>query len=191
MVPPSNDTGRCLLYPSIVTRKDTADATAAEDGWLLDSLHRWDGQRLSAGLTLDKRSPDQWHITVHWRLVDGRAMPVGIDVRSFHAPDGAAHYDDAGHRMFDTGDRNGIWPQGDVPKPVTRELFKRLPIGEVIEQGREQIALVWETLLPHGRPAPDALTVAEALAAAPERASPERLETPACRRAVRPGSEDA
>jgi len=166
------DTGRYLLYPYGVTREYTDDPAAAEDGWLLDSLHRWNGQRLSPGLTFDQRSPDQWHIRVHWRLVNGRAMPVGIDVRSFHAADGEARHDNAGRRVFRTGERKGVWPDGDVPRPVTRELFKRLPVGEVIEQGREQVATVWETLLPHGRTSsPDPVRVAEALAATPERVS--------------------
>ena len=151
------------------------------------SHHRWDAvkHRLSSGIgvDLDERgqltppSPDEWFIQVHWRLIEGRPMPVGIDVRSYREP---VQRDREGTGWFDTTDtrmHRGPRP-GDNPKPVTRELFKHLMIGELIEQGLDQIATVHDYLTDRfadrfeAADTEERRQVSEALHRQPERRSP-------------------
>lgn len=98
--------------------------------------HRWhEGERGEEkvrpgySFTLEPEDPDDWHIFVNWRLVGDEVMPVGLEIHSSR---------DA-HRERDT------WHEWDRPKPVTRELTKKLPVGEIIAQGRLQISGLWDT----------------------------------------------
>lgn len=64
-----------------------------------------------------------WRITVHWHRVDGRLMPVGIDVRSFSA-----------------GPRHGP-TYGEVgPREVLRDTLRHLPFGQVLRESRARVA---------------------------------------------------
>jgi len=119
------------------------------DRWIRHSIHRWDGKHVRWGYstTLEQVSPEDWHIRVNWRLVDERAVPVGIEV----------HSSPTAQREADP------WTDSDHAKPVTRELFKRLPIGEVIEQGRAQVAAIWEAETSRTAEDPETLRVRAAL----------------------------
>jgi hypothetical protein len=128
------------------------------DRWILASVHRWDSVSVRSGYsaTLEEENPDDWYITVNWRLVDGRAMPVGIEVHSSRKS----------HREGDA------WPERDRPKAVSRELFKRLPVGEVIEQGRSQVAAIWDAMTSRMPDEPEARRVRAGLANKSDPGSP-------------------
>lgn len=104
----------------------------ATDRWVETTHHRWrEGEDVRSGysFTLELEDPDDWHVFVNWRLVDGLAMPIGIEIHSSR---------DA-HREGDS------WHEWDRPKPVNRELTKKLPVGEILAQGRIQISGLWDT----------------------------------------------
>ena len=135
----------------------TSKEQAADDRWIPGSIHRWDGHKVRLGFTttLEQADPDDWWIKVNWRLVDGRAVPVGLEVHSSRT----AHH------------KGDSWPDGDRPKAITRDLFKRLPVGELIDKGGEQVAAVWDAITAR-TPGPEAQRVADALAATSAPSSP-------------------
>ncbi len=128
-------------------------------------------------LTVDERGvappdPADWYITIDWQEIDGRLVPVGIDVRSYRivswtlSDDGRLTFPPGG-----TSDARAV-REGDHLRPVTRDLFKRLPVGELVQAGREQIAAVLDFAARTGVQLPPAQRwVAEALRNAPRRSS--------------------
>lgn len=76
----------------------------------------------------DNVSGSEWHVTVHWAVLDGRAIPVGIDVHSFERD-----------RPMSTG-----------LAEVNREVIKRLPVAAVIERSRDRVK--WLTKLAESAP---------------------------------------
>jgi hypothetical protein len=106
------------MYPFGVTQKNSPEP-------LGPSMHRWNAKTgaletwlLDNGTDLRdwaKGGPDWWYVSVGWHLVDGVPMPTSFEVR--------ASRDKARDRL----------------KPISRDLTKRLPLGEVTTQGLEQL----------------------------------------------------
>ena len=72
------------------------------------TVHYWTGANvLPADPPRKRPGRDWWHVAVHWSLVHGALLPTGVEIQSVSS--GA---------------------------PVTARIFKRVPIGAVIEQGR-------------------------------------------------------
>src|SRR4051812_32275612 len=73
-MPPASSTARNFLYTCTVTHE--------HDGPLDRSVHRWSAtsRTLETGLMAGPLGPGEWQITLHWRLIEGRPTPVGIDV---------------------------------------------------------------------------------------------------------------
>ena len=94
-----------------------------------ESLHRWNAKTgavetwalgdgwhiIDSTLDWARGGPEWWYVTVAWHLVDGAPMPTGFRVQ---ASDGK---------------------QEDQPKAISRDLTKRLPLGEITTQGLEQL----------------------------------------------------
>jgi hypothetical protein len=112
------DTDSYVLYPSTVTQKHNPEPFDT-------SVHRWNAatggiETWLLGSDSDplgwaKGGPEWWYVTVEWHLVDGAPMPTAFNVRA-------------------SGSRTG-----DSLKPISRDLTKRLPLGEITTQGLEQL----------------------------------------------------
>jgi hypothetical protein len=68
----------------------------------------------------------EWHLTVHWADINGRAIPIGLDLHAFTDTDG-----------------NQLHPTGGV---LNASVLRSLRIGEVIEATRQHGT--WTTTKP-------------------------------------------
>lgn len=145
-------TARYVLYPFGVTVENGPE-------YLGESVHRWN--ELTHGVEtwlLDNSreirvstegGPEWWYVTVEWHRVGGVATPSGFTIRA-------------------SSDR-----PNDRVKPISRDLTKRLPLGEITAQGREQlIALNRGLTLATGVDTPEHLDELQALQAG----SPGRMD---------------
>lgn len=129
----------------------TSQPKVPRDGWIDVSTHIYDDRTgsLVRGTKIGARDektgkvveveqelfsglvpidPEWWYVIVSWRLVSGSAVPVGIEVRS----------------NLDAGSR-GTWDDAKgVAKAVTRSMVDRIPFGEVLDDGRRQVAGIWD-----------------------------------------------
>lgn len=63
---------------------------------------------------------DDWLVDVEWEVVGDSALPTGLTVRSSLPP----------------GSVRQVW-LNPIPKPVSREVLKRLPVGAIVRRGRK------------------------------------------------------
>lgn len=109
-------TVRNLLYPSSVTSRD-------EPEYLGNSTHRWNASTGAVETWLSdvdvrnwaKGGGDYWYVAVEWHLVAGTPTPTSFEC---HSSKGR---------------------ERDQLKPITRDLTKRLPLGQVVTHGLEQL----------------------------------------------------
>lgn len=74
-------------------------------------------------------------VTVHWAVVDGRAVPVGLDLRSFTQAKGKTE------------------PLGGRFREVTSPVLRGLRLAEAVEQSRRDMDLLGQ-MLKHYAPTP-------------------------------------
>lgn len=116
----------------VTNDEPTESLTGADDGIVLREHLGHELRPFLAGQQF-VRWPDRlrgpWEVRVVWADVDGTTVPVGLTVQSYsRAPDG-------GVLAVRADDRNP-----DAPAAITRDLFKRLPVAQVLEDLREQAA---------------------------------------------------
>lgn len=74
--------------------------------------HFWDHSRRTVSSSLNRQpTADDWEVRVTWTVVNGEAVPYRFEVHSVATP----------------------------PAPVTRELFKALPVGHLLNTSRQSL----------------------------------------------------
>jgi len=86
---------------------------------------------LAASVSVDTTRWEHWRVTFHWHRVQGRMVPVGIDVRSFSTVDPFGP-------VYALGD------DPDQPTEVLRDTLRRLPFGRLLRESRARVAVRFE-----------------------------------------------
>ena len=107
--------------------------------------------RYIGSATAGSRWPDPlrgpWSVTVHWGEQDGKAIPIGFDVRAFRGTPGSE--DDPPRPL---APRSAPWT------PLTAEMVRSLQVGALVDDSRANLAAMTEWFEQQPAPARRAAT---------------------------------